>query len=315
MAAPSLIVFNPVSGSGRGRRTAERLQSSLESRGLEARLLETSLETDVFADVRPEEFASIVIVGGDGSFHEAINRLPLSSTPLAFCGTGTVNVLSREEGLPTCPEALADVLQGGRAVEIPHLEVNGRRGLLFAEAGFLGTIVARVNRWRRRSGKHGKLEFVLQAARVLPFSWGRPLRARIRTRDGTLERNYSNVLLTRARNYAGNMPMPIDAIGPPLRQGTFQLVGLRSRTPLGHGFTLALASLGLLPRLRGMLTRLGMIDTMEAVEVTVEGPAADCAHVDAESEFEEGPLSLPLHVGPSPGASRLLVPEERDARR
>lgn len=307
MPRPVLIVFNPVSGRGESARFAGRLAEALERRGREVVRLETRADADVFASIDTAAYEQLVVVGGDGSIHAAVNGLAEPNLPIGFGGTGTVNVLSLEEGLDDDPERVAELLVEGRTARVPLLTANGRRWVLFGEAGFLGTVVRRVNRWRARTGKHGKVEFVTSALRVLPLAWGRPILARFETLDGeTRERQYSNVLATRARCYAGNMPLPMDGVG--LRTDHFQLIGFRTRTPFGHLFLLALAGMRLLPALRGPLGRLGLLDCVPCVRLDASGPPSAGVHLDAESEVGGAELRLPLAIERTSVSFELVVP-------
>jgi len=307
VSRPVLIVYNPVSGRGLGVRFAERLAEALTARGRAVERLETRSDVDVYRDLDTSAFDGIVVVGGDGSLHAAVNGLRSVDLPIGFGGTGTVNVLSLEASLTDDPERVADLYVAGRTARVPLLSANGRRWVLFTEAGFLGSVVRSVNRWRAASGKHGKLEFVASALRILPCSWGRPLLARYVTTSGERrERRYANVLATRARRYAGNMPLPMDGVG--LGVPHFQLVGFRTRTPFGHLFLLSLAGMRLLPLARPLLSRLGLIDCVPCVSLEIEGPPEAGVHVDAESEVGGDELGLPLSVGTTNASFELVVP-------
>jgi len=307
MSRPVLVVYNPVSGKGESARFAERLAAALERRGRAAELLATRADADVFAGIETERWGELVVVGGDGSLHAAVNGLRATDMPIGFGGTGTVNVLSLEAGLRDDPEHVAELVCAGHTCRVPLMKANDRKWVLFTEAGFLGTVVQRVNRWRTRTGKHGKFEFVLKALEVLPRAWGRPLRARFELEDGTTrERRYSNVLATRARCYAGNMPMPMAGVG--LVSPVFRFVGFRTRTPLGHVCLLALAGTRLLPLMAPLLERVGMIDCASCVALDVEGPATTGVHLDAESVVDGAECRLPLSIECAAASFELVVP-------
>lgn len=307
MQRPVQIVFNPSSGDRQGESYAKRLGLALRERGRAVKEQGTLQHADVYATIDSASIDALVVVGGDGSMNAAVNALRGARLPLGFAGIGTVNVLSREADLAVEPEQVAAHVVAGRTMEIPLLAANGRCWILFTEAGFLGTIVQRVNRRRERTRKHGKLEFVGCALRVLPLAWGRPLTARFLTASGERrERRYSNVLATRARCYAGNMPLPMD--GVELRTTGFQLVGFRTRTPFGHLLLLGLAGLRLLPILRRPLERLGFLDCVPCTELDVQGPPSAGVHLDAESKFGGRELHLPLRVEPAGASFRLVVP-------
>ncbi len=309
--APVLIVYNPASGQGRGAAFAADLERELSARGVVAERLPTSIDADVFASVDVERFRAIAIVGGDGSFHDAVNGLPRLTRPLAFAGLGTINVLARELNLPASPERLAAAILAGKTLRVPLLRTQDRRFVLFAELGFLGEVVAAVDEWRARHHRHGRSEFIVQSLRIVPFRFGRPLRARFVEADGSsTERAYSNVLLTRARRYAGTLPMPIDPrLATPLGEPDFEVIGYRSATPLGHALILALAGMRLLPRLRGALARLGLLECRRAAHVELSGPPTTRGHLDAESRAgRPDAVRAPLTVTSTDEHLDLIVP-------
>jgi len=306
MVRPILIVYNPAAGRGHARRFAERLASEL-AQAREVELRETKADANVFKEIDGARYDLLVVIGGDGSLNAAVNGVTTHTLRFAFGGTGTVNVLSLEAGLSVDPKGVADLILRGTERSVPLLTANDRSWVLFTEAGFLGSIVRRVNRIRTQSGRHGRIEFVTSALRILPRAWGRPLRATYRTLDGQLRtRAYSNVLATRARLYAGQMPLPMEGVD--LAAEHFQFVGFRTRTPLGHVFLLALASCRLLPLARRALERLGLLDCVPCTELEVEGPADTGVHIDAESEGDGGEYTLPLRIGRTERRFALLVP-------
>jgi diacylglycerol kinase (ATP) len=306
-----LVVYNPASGVGKARGVAAELERRLGERFDEVVVRATDPHLDVFSDALPEGCELIVLIGGDGLAHAAVNGLGSTPVPLLFVGTGTVNVLALELGLPRDVERAARLAEGGRRVTARLMEAGARGGLLFAEAGFLGDVVAAVNRWRIGTGKHGKTEFVAKALAIIPRSWGRPLSAVITDESGRrTERRYSNVLATRVRCYAGNMPMPIPtSVTAPFEERSFLVVGFRTRTPFGHATLLGLAALRLLPLLARPLQSLGLLDAVWARSVSIEGPASTGVHVDAETFLPGGAeLALPLDVRVGERTFTLVAP-------
>lgn len=300
---PVLVLYNPRSGGGLGKRRAEEIARALEGRHRRASLRETRPDRGVLEDATRETFAALVVVGGDGTIHAAVQELADRELPVAFCGTGTVNVLARERRLPSDAQGVAELVTAGRTATIPLLLGNGRRFLLFAEAGWLAGAVRDVNAWRARTGRHGKLEFARYGARRLCASWGRPLRVRMRLADGS-ERSgrFANVLATRARVYGGTLTLPLLGVGrEPLEDERFTVFAQRMRTPVGNALYLA-AGAG-----RGMaLLTGGFVERHLARELWVEGPPTVGVHLDAESEGSA--FRLPLHVAPAGQALRLFVP-------
>lgn len=300
---PVLVLYNPRSGGGLGKRRAEEIARALEARDLGSSLRETCPEGSVLDDVGHEAFRALVVVGGDGTIHAAVQALPDLSLPVAFCGTGTINVLARERGLPSDAEGVASLVAAGRTAPIPVLQGNGRRFLLFAEAGWLAGAVRDVNGWRQRTGKHGKLEFARYGASRLCTSWGRPLAVRMLLADGSQRSGrFANVLATRARVYGGTMTLPLlGTRREPLEDERFTVFAQRMRTPVGNALYLAAGS----ARGMGLLSG-GFVERHFVRELWVEGPSSVGVHLDAESEGNA--FRLPLHVGPAGQTLHLIVP-------
>jgi diacylglycerol kinase family enzyme len=292
MPEPYLIIYNGRPGSKAGP-ASEKLVEELAKRGFDAHRSPTTRDGSGLGLLELDRYRAVVIVGGDGTLHQVLNGVRSSTTPFAFLGTGTVNVMSRELGLPREPAPFADMLLAGKTLSLPRTRANARRWALFLEAGFVGRIVTLVNAYRSRKGSHGQREFVHYALTTLPRSWGRPVQVSLELTDGTVvQRAYSNVLLTRARLYAGTMPMPINPeIEEPLAERSFESVGYRSRTPVGHLLILKLGALRLLPLLRRTLVSLRLVECLRATGARIEGPPALGSHLDAET-FGEVPMDV-----------------------
>lgn len=299
---PVLVLYNPRSGGGEGARRATAISEALGRRGLAASLRETRPEAAPLEGASAAAFRALVVVGGDGSMHAAVGALEDLELPLAFCGTGTINVLARELTLPSDPERVAELVASGRTRRIPLFLANGRRFVLFAEVGWLGSAVRDVNAWRARTARHGKLEFARYGLAHLGRSWGRPLEARMVLADGR-ERagRFSNVLATRARSYGGTMTLPLVRGGASLADPCFTVFASRMRTPLGNTLYLAAGAARAMALLSG-----GAVERHCVRSLTVEGPERVGLHLDAESDGEA--LRLPLVIEPTGEALRLLVP-------
>lgn len=304
MAETHLIIYNARPGS-RASAVGPRLALALEERGARAELWGTRPGMAGMDSIDPSRHRAVLVVGGDGTFHHAINGVRAGPVPFGFLGTGTINVLSRELAIPREPEPFADMVLAGRTAAAPSFLANGRRWALFFESGFLGRIVERTNAYRERKGTHGQAEFVAAALRTLPGSWGRPLRVSLELVDGrAVERSYANVLLARAHLYGGKMPVPIEReIARPALEPSFLSLGYRTRTPVGHLAVLALGFLRLLGPLRRALEATGLIECRRAVRARIVGPPGTGSHIDAET-FE----GMPVVVEPDPEGFQLLVP-------
>lgn len=314
LSRPGLaFVVNPVSGTRTGRQIADQLIARLSDRAI--RDTETRPGND---GPRQVEFCGdddCVLFGGDGTANKFVNALGPSRMPLAFFGVGTINVLSRALGIPRTIEGFTEMLQNRHLVDVPVGRVSGGpRFLMFYEIGFMGRIVCRVNAWRDRRGSHSKLPFVAFTITELLKWWPRRYTVTvIRGEAETAHGPFSNVLVTRVREYAGAMPMPIaSSIETPILEKPFQVVGYRTRWLPAVLVVLICAATRMLPIMTPLLRVLGFMETFRAEEIRIDGEnLKNVCQVDAESLAADLPHDIGIEEDPLP----MFVPRvggERD---
>lgn len=153
------IIANPVAGGGKGRVMAEALIQALQSRVEVVELILTEGPGDSEMEARKPGADCVVAVGGDGSVNEVINGLADSDARLAILPAGTANVVARELGIPSDPQAVAALIAGesGRWVDVGlH---DHRRFMLGAGAGLDAAVAKRV------SGQRGNTSNLLKWVR------------------------------------------------------------------------------------------------------------------------------------------------------
>lgn len=99
------LIVNPKAGRGRGRRYAPRLRRYLERSGLRFRAVFSRARGDVERQARAaceEGCRHVVVVGGDGTVHEAVNGILKADTgaALGLVPLGTGNDFAKAVGLP-----------------------------------------------------------------------------------------------------------------------------------------------------------------------------------------------------------------------
>ncbi len=102
------------------------------------------------AEAAPDTTA-ILVVGGDGTVREVIEGLLADGkhTPLVIMRNGTENLVAKELNQPTTPQGVVRTLLAGDTIPCDVGQVNGRRFLLVAGAGFDAEVVHRVAAARR----------------------------------------------------------------------------------------------------------------------------------------------------------------------
>ena len=142
-----LVIFNPISGAGRARVIAERVQAAAASRGLDIDLLPTRQEI-------PESWLrgplagrdALVVVGGDGAVRLAAPEAVRADVPLVHCPAGNENLFARDYGMTAEPAAVAENLVNGQVhrIDLGRAMVPGRPDevvVLMASFGFDAEVV------------------------------------------------------------------------------------------------------------------------------------------------------------------------------
>lgn len=128
------ILFNPLSGNGRGEKEARKLNDLLQGNTLSFQDM-TTLESyaDFFKTLSPED--TLVICGGDGTLNRFINDIDgvLPDNPIYYYATGSGNDFLRDivgkEG--EAPVSIREYL-----TDLPTVTVNGKTSRFINGIGF-----------------------------------------------------------------------------------------------------------------------------------------------------------------------------------
>jgi YegS/Rv2252/BmrU family lipid kinase len=152
------LFLNPAAGRGRAGRKLDAVRNLLDAQGIHHTVLQSAalgdLEQRVF-DTASSGTGRLIVVGGDGSIHEAVNGIMRSSTSVALgiIPIGTGNDFAKASGIPLHWEdavmLLCDRLRAGtppRSVDIGRM--NDRYFANGAGVGFDAKVtrIARANR-------------------------------------------------------------------------------------------------------------------------------------------------------------------------
>jgi diacylglycerol kinase (ATP) len=164
------LLTNPVSGRGRGTRTAAIAVPRLREAGFLVRQLQPRNVEEARAAARAavdDGVETLVVVGGDGMAHLAVQVLAHRETTLGIIPAGTGNDAARYFGIPrTDPEAAADVVVAGR-IRTVDLGLAGEAYFLCVlSAGFDAVVNERANAMTRLQGRMRYHVATLAALRV-----------------------------------------------------------------------------------------------------------------------------------------------------
>jgi diacylglycerol kinase (ATP) len=155
VAREIVLLTNPASGRGMARRTAAIVVPRLTDAGFRVRQLEgrdASEAEDLARQAVADEVDSLVVVGGDGLVHLAVQALAHSETALGVVPAGTGNDAARYLGVPRHdPQRAADVVVASRVRTVDLARTGGRAFLCVLSAGFDAIVNERANgmRWPR----------------------------------------------------------------------------------------------------------------------------------------------------------------------
>jgi len=117
----SVLIVNPKAKRGKAVLLAQRAQKRLMERGWQCDL-QVSESGEHIKQLTKEAVErgvdAVIIAGGDGSIHQAVQVLANTKVPLGIVPCGRGNDLARTLGLPHPPELAADVIAEGNLRQI-----------------------------------------------------------------------------------------------------------------------------------------------------------------------------------------------------
>ena len=158
----TLLIVNPASGRGRGRKIFARMESSLREAfpKIDVRFSEFPGHSfQLGREAVRERFGRVLCIGGDGTPFEVINGMYLQGRPeflpeIGMIPAGTGNSFLREFGITTAAEALRRI-SAGRRLKVDLIEfeyqLNGRTerrySLNLIGVGLITDILKLTNEW------------------------------------------------------------------------------------------------------------------------------------------------------------------------
>jgi YegS/Rv2252/BmrU family lipid kinase len=286
-----LLLVNPSAGSGRVAELLPRARAALEASGVEyGEVATTSLEHGCReAREAAEQGESPIVMSGDGLIGAVGGVLAGSGVPMGVIPAGRGNDLARVLGIPTEPEAAAELLFAGPTRTIDVGEINDKRFLGIASCGFDSDANRIANEARLVKGN---LVYLYAALRALA-AW-KPARFTV-TLDGR-ERVVSGYSVGGCNNkaYGGGMYAAPDA---ELDDGLFDVLWVERMGKLRF-FT------RLLPRLfDGTYVELPEVGMERAAEVRIEADRPFAVYADGDHLTD-----LPAILRILPRALEVIAP-------
>lgn len=218
-----VLLFNPTSGGGKGKSYAKQSLALLRDRGIE--VLEISGHSFQAAEERFAEAIAIhkrlievvVVVGGDGMVHMAIQQLAESKIPMVLVPAGTGNDFARALNLNlNQPLSALEFSLISNPVSVDLGKVNDRFFADILSTGFDSVVNERANRlrWIR-----GRMKYNI--AILLVLSTFRPLTYRFRVDEIEFTTKAMLIAVSNGQSYGGGMKVTPNAL---LDDGLFDVM-------------------------------------------------------------------------------------------
>ena len=306
MSGAALVLLNPAAGRGRAGKLWTEFSPLLQARWPRLQFHQTTGPGD--AERRAAEWARqaepgpIVVLGGDGTVHEAVNGPPVEGPmpPVGLIPAGTGNDVARNTGVPLNPAAAVDLIgrAGSRLLDLGALEFRDPGGtprlVTFLNSVSMGVSPA-ANRHARalRRVFPGRLCYTLGGVVALLTAPRR--RFELETTGGReFEGDALNITFANGRGFGGGMRIAPDAS---------PWDGQLDRVIIGRlGLFRSLLALA---RLRGGGHR-SMPEvhiTRTAFQTRIRSPGTA---LDLEADGQDYPAAGPVTISVRPGALRLI---------
>jgi diacylglycerol kinase (ATP) len=183
------LLTNPTSGKGKGARVRQRAVSRLREAGLTVRDLQ-GRDADEALDLARQCVAdgvdALVVCGGDGMVHVAIQAVATTGTPLGIIPAGTGNDVARYFDIPRKdPDAAIERVITGHEPRTVDLARSGTRYFVTVlAAGFDAVVNERAN---RMSWPKGQMRYNIATLAELRVFQPLPYTLRLDDRHLTVE--------------------------------------------------------------------------------------------------------------------------------
>jgi diacylglycerol kinase (ATP) len=296
------LIVNPTAGKGAGRALGEATRRLLLSRGRDVVDVSGQTWSEACATATEEVrrgVDALVVVGGDGLVHLAVNLVAGSTTPIGVVAAGTGNDFARNLGLPIRDAARAvDVITSGAVRTIDAGRVTGPNGETKWFAGVLGAgFDAIVNaRAARMRWPKGQMRYNLAVLRELPLF--KPIPYVVELDGRRIETSAMLVAVANTPSFGGGMLVCPDADPT---DGLFDVLVVKAISVPGF--------LRVFPKVyRGAHVTHEAVEIHRAARVRLEA-----RNIPSQADGEPF-TGLPLDIDIVRRAVRVLAPEKDEQR-
>ena len=271
------IIYNPSSGQKKTQKAVDAAKEILGQRGCEGVFHATEGKghcTEIVREINASsEQANVLIVGGDGTFSEALNGVvDFDRITFGLIPAGTGNDFARKLRIPFSPEkALVRALDGKETL-LDYIDLNGKRCLNVCGLGMDVDVLVKYASMKHFSGR---IKYYLSLFYVLTHF--KPHRVRFKIGDLVGEQDVFMVGACNGSYIGGGMALAPDSS---VTDGLLDLVVIDNiKKPM--------IPIRLVPFLLGRMNRQSCTHIYQAAEAEIEILGEDPARVQVDGEVLE----------------------------
>ena len=197
-----ILVCNQINTNKKKLKSIKKLEDLIRREHFIEVFYSNSLEDAerIYGNFKNKKFDYLIVVGGDGSFNFAINKIikyNLEDKILGYIPSGTANILRYEAKIPEKADYILNFLTLSKVKKINLVQINENYFFLMAGIGFDAKIVASIN---TKIKKYlGKIIFFLKGLQHFLFLKNNKIEVEINSEKITADW----VLCTNSKYYAG----------------------------------------------------------------------------------------------------------------
>ena len=148
------IILNPDAGKNKKRKVIERVKRVFETRGI-AYQVHTGAEIgsvrSLASSLTEKEKTKLIVIGGDGTLHEALNGVHVENCEMGIIPAGTGNDFASAIGLPEKVEEAVSIILDNPSKDTDFLVVGGVRCMNVAGVGIDVDVLNRYQSAKKRT--------------------------------------------------------------------------------------------------------------------------------------------------------------------
>lgn len=151
------IIVNPLGGKGKTAKALEKVEKILKEKNVEYAVYKTEYSghaIKIAAELSKSPDVNIVVMGGDGSFHEVLCGIEdFDNVTLGIIACGSGNDFIKKSGHPKKVEDAVDVILRGDVGYVDYMELGKYRCINVAGAGMDVDVLLKYAQCKRLKGK------------------------------------------------------------------------------------------------------------------------------------------------------------------